>query len=217
MSIICGINSSHLCPVAPCGFCQFLRVEASCFQKRWLAGEKDACESCSLAGPTVLALGCLVLAKQFDARMGRFQPPVPQVLAPELIQSSLTSWQFDSNQFQCPLHLPRLLALYSLQCQEEEERRLGDRISCGKTAVETLRLFTCQTEMDAFLKSEQAQFWAEAGFPFSPLTADECRYLMLLGNCIGHDNYGVSLCENGFAWLLFVTADHNVKSFCRSW
>ena len=99
----------------------------------------------------------------------------------------------------CPLHLPRLLALYSLQCQEEEERRLGDRISCGKTAVETLRLFTCQTEMDAFLKSEQAQFWAEAGFPFSPLTADECRYLMLLGNCIGHDNYGVSLCENGFS------------------
>ena len=73
--------------------------------------------------------------------------------------------------------------------------------------------------MDAFLKSEQAQFWAEAGFPFSPLTADECRYLMLLGNCIGHDNYGVgvSLCENGFAWLLFVTADHNVKSFSRSW
>ena len=68
-------------------------------QKRWLAGEKDACESCSLAGPTVLALGCLVLAKQFDARMGRFQPPVPQVLAPELIQSSLASWQFDSNQF----------------------------------------------------------------------------------------------------------------------
>ena len=99
MSIICGINSSHLCPVAPCGFCQFLRVEAGCFQKRWLAGEKDACESCSLAGPTVLALGCLVLAKQFDARMGRFQPPVPQVLAPELIQSSLASWQFDSNQF----------------------------------------------------------------------------------------------------------------------
>ena len=74
----------------------------------------------------------------------------------------------------------RLLALYSLQCQEEEEMRLGDRISCGKTALETLRLFTCAKEMDAFLESEQAQFWAEAGRPFSPLSAEECRYLLLL-------------------------------------
>ena len=68
-----------------------------------------------------------------------------------------------------------MLALYSLQCQEEEERRLGDSISCGKTAVETLRLFTCQKEMEAFLDSEQARFWAEAGHPFNPLTAEECR------------------------------------------
>jgi len=71
----------------------------------------------------------------------------------------------------------RLLALYSLQCQEEEEMRLGDRISCGKTALETLRLFTCSKEMDAFLESEQAQFWAQAGRPFSPLSAEECRQL----------------------------------------
>ena len=75
------------------------------------------------------------------------------------------------------VYLPRLLALYSLQCQEEEERRLGERISCGKTALETLRLFTCSKEMEAFLESEQAQFWAKAGHPFSPLTAEECRYL----------------------------------------
>lgn len=78
------------------------------------------------------------------------------------------------------VYLPRLLALYSLQCQEEEERRLGERISCGKTALETLRLFTCSKEMEAFLESEQAQFWAKAGHPFSPLTAEECRYLTYL-------------------------------------
>ena len=86
-------------PLLLVDFVNFFGSRQAVFQKRWLAGEKDACESCSLAGPTVLALGCLVLAKQFDARMGRFQPPVPQVLAPELIQSSLASWQFDSNQF----------------------------------------------------------------------------------------------------------------------
>ena len=50
-----------------------------CFSKSWLAGEKDAGESGSLAGPTVLALGCLVLVAQLDARMGRLQPPVTQV------------------------------------------------------------------------------------------------------------------------------------------
>ena len=38
--------------------------------KSWFAGEKDAGESGSLDGPTVLALGCLVLASQLDARMG---------------------------------------------------------------------------------------------------------------------------------------------------
>ena len=74
----------------------------------------------------------------------------------------------------------RLLALYSLQCQEEEEMRLGDQISCGKTALETLRLFTCSKEMDVFLESEQAQFWAKAGRPFYPLTAEECRYLLVV-------------------------------------
>merc|ERR1711962_1584862 len=61
----------------------------------------------------------------------------------------------------------RLLALYSLKCQEEEEERLGEQISCGKTAVETLRLFTCPKEMAAFLESDQAQFWSNAGYPFS--------------------------------------------------
>ena len=45
----------------------------------WFAGEKNAGQPGSLAGPTVLALGCLVLASQLDARMGWLQPPVPQV------------------------------------------------------------------------------------------------------------------------------------------
>jgi len=71
----------------------------------------------------------------------------------------------------------RLLALYSLKCQEEEEERLGEQISCGKTALETLRLFTCPKEMAAFLESDQAQFWSNAGYPFFSLTAEECREL----------------------------------------
>ena len=49
----------------------------------------------------------------------------------------------------------RLLALHSLQRQEEEEGRLGDRAACGKTALETLRLFHDQQEMDAFMESDQ--------------------------------------------------------------
>ena len=62
--------------------------------------------------------------------------------------------------------------------------RLGDQISCGKTALETLRLFTCSKEMEAFLESEQAQFWAKAGRPFSPLTAEECRCLLDAGGSL---------------------------------
>ena len=47
--------------------------------------------------------------------------------------------------------LLRLLALYSLKCQEEEEERLGEQISCGKTALETLRLLTSSKEKTSFL------------------------------------------------------------------
>ena len=49
------------------------------YHSLWFPGEKDAGEPGSLAGPTVLALGCLVLVAQPDARMGRLQPPIPQV------------------------------------------------------------------------------------------------------------------------------------------
>ena len=45
----------------------------------------------------------------------------------------------------------RLLALYSLKCQEEEEERLGEQISCGKTALETLRLLTSSKERTSLL------------------------------------------------------------------
>jgi len=71
----------------------------------------------------------------------------------------------------------RLLALYSLQCQEAEEDELKDRVACNKTAQGTLKLFHDKKEMEEFLQSEQAQFWSDHGYPFTPLSIEQCPKL----------------------------------------
>ena len=47
----------------------------------------------------------------------------------------------------------------------------------NRTAVETIKLFHDKTEMEDFLSSSQAKFWAERGYKFRSLTAEECERL----------------------------------------
>ena len=47
------------------------------------------------------------------------------------------------------------MILSSLKCRQEEEREYGNRVEMNKTAVETIKLFHDQTEMDDFLSSSQ--------------------------------------------------------------
>lgn len=71
----------------------------------------------------------------------------------------------------------RQLAWYSLRCMEEEMAEMGDEVEMNKTAVDTIKLFHDQGEMDDFLESDQANFWKEKGYEFKPLSAKECLEL----------------------------------------
>ena len=59
--------------------------------------------------------------------------------------SSLTSY--------CPQNCTKYAALL---CREEEEAEYGARVEMNQTAVETLKMFHSQHDLDTFLASSQA-------------------------------------------------------------
>ena len=66
---------------------------------------------------------------------------------------------------------------FSIQARRDEEKEFGDKVNMNKTALETIKMFHNQQEMDDFLVSSQALFWKEKGYEFKPLTVEECQEL----------------------------------------
>ena len=80
-------------------------------------------------------------------------------------------------------------------CRAEEEAEYGARVEMNQTAVETLKMFHSQADLDTFLASSQvsavlllyctvlyctvlqASFWRSRGYEFSALSVAECQQL----------------------------------------
>ena len=64
-----------------------------------------------------------------------------------------------------------------MQCRHEEEKEFGEKVNMNKTALETIKIFHSQREMDDFLQSSQARFWKDRGYEFQALSAEQCQDL----------------------------------------
>ncbi|XP_023331328.1 uncharacterized protein LOC111703577 isoform X2 [Eurytemora carolleeae] len=71
----------------------------------------------------------------------------------------------------------RLLSYFSYKSMQEEKAKYGDKLFMNETAKETIKLFYNAEEMNEFLSSNQAKFWAEHGLGFRQISAQDCIQL----------------------------------------
>lgn len=64
-----------------------------------------------------------------------------------------------------------------MNCRQMEESEYGNKVAMNQTAKETLKLYHDKEELEDFLNSDQAKFWADKGFPFKSLSVEECLEL----------------------------------------
>ena len=64
-----------------------------------------------------------------------------------------------------------------MNCRQKEESEHGKNVDMNQTAKETIKLYHDKQELEDFLESDQAKFWADKGFPFQRLSVEECLML----------------------------------------
>ena len=69
----------------------------------------------------------------------------------------------------------RLLAQFSLECRQRQLEKYPHQLgpALNQTATDTIKLFHDNKELETFLQSDQARFWAEAGHPFENLPLEK--------------------------------------------